>query len=90
MDHSRSCRLLVPDSAAAPIIAGSYALAGNAASIAGSSGGGTSLYANRSSLNDTTGGSNGTCSASYLCTAALGYDGPTGLGTPAGVAAFSA
>jgi hypothetical protein len=37
-----------------------------------------------------TSGSNETCSPSYLCTAGAGYDGPTGLGTPNGVAAFSA
>ena len=37
-----------------------------------------------------TSGNNGTCSPSYFCTAATGYDGPTGLGTPNGVAAFTA
>ncbi len=36
-------------------------------------------------LFDTTEGSNGTCSGSYLCTAKTGYDGPTGWGTPNGV-----
>ena len=34
-------------------------------------------------------GNNGTCSPSYYCTAGAGYDGPTGLGTPNGVAAFT-
>ena len=33
-------------------------------------------------LNDATTGSNGSCSGTILCTAAPGYDGPTGLGTP--------
>ncbi len=35
-------------------------------------------------------GSNGLCSAAYLCTARVGYDGPTGLGTPNGPGAFAA
>ncbi len=46
------------------------------------------LYANPGSLFDVTTGNNGTCANSYLCTAAQGYDGPTGLGTPCGVSAF--
>ncbi len=33
-------------------------------------------------------GSNGNVQPVYLCTAGAGYDGPTGLGTPNGVAAF--
>jgi len=45
-------------------------------------------YANRSALFDVTSGSNGSCGGSYLCTGVAGYDGPTGLGTPNGVAAF--
>jgi subtilase family serine protease len=67
-------------SASAPIIAGTFAL-----------GGGTSPskpYASAGSLNDVTSGSNGSCSVAYLCTAGTGFDGPTGLGTPNGVAAF--
>ncbi|WP_459740893.1 Kelch repeat-containing protein [Streptomyces sp. E-15] len=74
-------------SASAPIIAGVYANAGTPA--AGSypavypyADGGTALH-------DVTTGSNGTCSPAYLCTAGPGYDGPTGLGTPAGTAAFT-
>ena len=67
-------------SASAPIIAGAYAL-----------GGGTSPsapYGNTGALHDVTSGSNGSCSVTYLCTAGTGFDGPTGLGTPNGVAAF--
>jgi hypothetical protein len=37
-----------------------------------------------------TSGSNGSCSVAYFCTAEAGYDGPTGLGTPDGTAAFTA
>jgi hypothetical protein len=36
---------------------------------------------------DVTSGINGGC-GSYLCTGEVGYDGPTGLGTPDGTAAF--
>jgi subtilase family serine protease len=75
-------------SASSPIIAGVYALAGTPS---------TSSYpasfpyakAGTSALNDVTSGNNGTCSTTYLCTAQSGYDGPTGLGTPEGVSAFT-
>ncbi|MFD4524993.1 peptidase S8 [Streptomyces sp. NPDC058470] len=75
-------------SASAPIIAGVYALAGTPS---------TGSYpakfpytaAGTSALNDVTSGTNGSCSSSYLCTAKSGYDGPTGYGTPEGVAAFT-
>lgn len=68
-------------SLASPIIASVYALAYPARSI-------VSTYANAASLSDITAGSNGSCSGSYLCTGATGYDGPTGLGTPCGTLAF--
>lgn len=71
-------------SVAAPVVAGVYALAGNAASLTY----GSYPYAHTSSLNDVTSGSNGTCSPAYLCTAGTAFDGPTGLGTPSGTAAF--
>jgi hypothetical protein len=35
-----------------------------------------------------TSGSNGSCGGSYLCTGKVGYDGPTGDGTPKGTGAF--
>jgi hypothetical protein len=72
-------------SVASPIIAGVYALAGNAASI---DPGASHLYAHHQDLYDVTSGSNGTCGGSYLCTAVKGYDGPTGWGTPRGIGAF--
>jgi subtilase family serine protease len=71
-------------SVSSPIIASVYALAGNASSVNAAS----SLYSNTGSLYDVTSGSNGSCGGSYLCTAGVGYDGPTGLGTPDGTAAF--
>ncbi|WP_329242666.1 putative Ig domain-containing protein [Actinoallomurus sp. NBC_01490] len=72
-------------SASAPIIAGVYALAGAPAAGSYPS---SFPYAHTGALNDVTSGSNGSCSPSYLCRAAAGYDGPTGLGTPNGVTAF--
>jgi len=70
-------------SASAPIIAGVYALAGNAASINNSF-----PYSHTGGLFDVTTGSNGSCSPSQLCRARAGWDGPTGLGTPNGTSAF--
>jgi subtilase family serine protease len=71
-------------SAATPIIASVYALAGNGGSLTY----GSSPYSHTGSLRDVTGGSNGTCSAAYLCNGRVGYDGPTGVGTPQGLGAF--
>ena len=67
-------------SVASPIIASIGARAGATSPSA--------LYANTASINDVTSGNNGSCSPAYLCTAGPGYDGPTGLGTPRGTAAF--
>jgi subtilase family serine protease len=71
-------------SLAAPLVAGVYALAGNASSVAY----GSFPYSHTLSLHDVTSGSNGSCGGSYLCTAGSGYDGPTGLGSPSGTAGF--
>src|SRR5262249_52252495 len=45
-------------------------------------------YSHTANLFDVTSGSNGTCGAP-ICTAGAGWDGPTGLGTPNGTAAFT-
>jgi subtilase family serine protease len=74
-------------SVATPIIGSLYALAANAP---GSTAMNSLPYAHTGNLNDVTSGSNGTCSVAYLCTGETGYDGPTGLGTPNGIAAFAA
>jgi subtilase family serine protease len=73
-------------SVAAPIIASVYALAANAGSVTYAS----SAYSqtSSSSLFDVTSGSNDTCGNSCLCTGEVGYDGPTGNGTPNGRGAF--
>jgi len=72
-------------SAAAPIIASVYAMAGNPG---GSPNPNSFTYGQTSGLNDITSGSNGSC-GSYLCNGAPGYDGPTGNGTPNGITAFA-
>ncbi|MEY9864024.1 hypothetical protein ABH935_009678 [Catenulispora sp. GAS73] len=73
-------------SVSTPLVAGVYADAG--APSAGTYPN-SYPYAKPSALNDVTQGSTSTCTPSYLCTAGPGYDGPTGLGTPNGLAAFS-
>jgi subtilase family serine protease len=72
-------------SVASPIIGSVYALAGNSSSVSNSS----YLYSHASSstIFDVTTGSTASC-GSILCTAAAGWDGPTGLGTPDGAGAF--
>jgi subtilase family serine protease len=70
-------------SLSSPLIASVYALAGNTGSVDGAN----LPYADPSGLFDVTSGINGRC-GSYLCTGGVGYDGPTGLGTPDGPAAF--
>jgi subtilase family serine protease len=69
-------------SVAAPLIGAVYAVNGGAVTF------GSDPYAHTNALFDVTSGSNGTCNPSYLCTAGVGYDGPTGLGTPNGTTAF--
>jgi hypothetical protein len=76
-------------SVAAPLIAGVYALAGNASKINPGY-----AYAHRRALFDITQGTSdlaeggAACGHDYLCQARTGYDAPTGLGTPDGSGAF--
>jgi hypothetical protein len=70
---------------ASAIVAAAYALAGPPAPDTTPA---AYLYDTPGALYAITSGSNGTCSPSYLCTAGTGYDGPAGMGTPSGVAAF--
>jgi subtilase family serine protease len=70
-------------SESSPFIAGMFALRN------GNINGASSVYSHTSNLNDVTSGSNGTCAVGYYCNAQAGYDGPTGLGTPYGLGAFS-
>jgi len=73
-------------SASSPMIASMYADAGTPAVGSNAV---SYPYADPSAFNDVTSGSNGTCAPAYLCTAGPGYDGPTGLGTPNGLAGFT-
>lgn len=70
-------------SASSPIIGSVYALSGNTAGYPASY-----TWAHTGALNDVTKGSNGSCPTAVWCTAGSGWDGPTGLGTPAGTTAF--
>jgi subtilase family serine protease len=72
-------------SASSPMIAGVFALAGKPAAGTYPS---SYTYQHTSDLFDVTSGSNGLCLPTYLCTAGVGYDGPTGNGTPDGIADF--
>ncbi len=69
-------------SVGAPIIASAFALAGGVTASSASY-----PYAHSSSLFDVLSGSNGGC-GSLLCNAGVGWDGPTGLGTPDALGAF--
>jgi subtilase family serine protease len=72
-------------SAAAPIIAGVFALAGNTDDVSD----GSYIWSHHTGgVNDITYGSNGSCPTPRWCTAHYGWDGPTGWGTPKGVSAF--
>ncbi len=88
--HSPGWSVMGGTSVATPIITSVYALAGTPApgtypaSYPYQSG-------SKAALNDVTSGSDGSCETGrqYLCHAGPGYDGPTGLGTPDGTAAFA-
>lgn len=71
-------------SLSSPLIAAMYALSGN-------TGNSTTLanslpYTHSGNFNDVTSGSTGTCPTSQWCLSGSGWDGPTGVGTPNGVA----
>jgi hypothetical protein len=78
-------------SAASPLIAGIYALAGNAGTVKPGD-----EYTHPNALFDITRGDNdwaastrgAVCGHDYLCMAKHGYDAPTGMGTPDGTGAF--
>ncbi|WP_051839186.1 putative Ig domain-containing protein [Streptomyces sp. NRRL F-5126] len=72
-------------SLATPLITAMYALAGTPGAQDDPA---SYPYAHTDQLNDVTSGSNGNC-GSAICSARTGWDGPTGLGTPEGVGAFT-
>ncbi len=71
-------------SASSPFVAGVWGLSSSYARSLGAE----AFYAGAASLFDVTEGNNGTCTPpsedALLCTAEIGYDGPTGNGTPDG------
>jgi subtilase family serine protease len=74
-------------SLSSPLIAGVYALAGG---LPSGSTGASALYGHLgdgSVLHDVASGSNGSC-PTLMCKGGVGYDGPTGVGTPLGIGAF--
>jgi hypothetical protein len=80
-------------SVASPLLAGVFALAGNAGSVNGGKAFWTMNSQKRAKdLFEVSSGKNGTCTPKYLCTAGTGeyedYSGPTGWGTPNGIGAF--
>ena len=69
-------------SASSPMVAAMFALAGNAGANPAQD-----IYQHTANFYDVTSGKDASsCSPSYLCTAGTGYDGPTGIGTPNGIA----
>jgi hypothetical protein len=68
-------------SASSPMLAAMFALAGSPGSTPADD-----IYTHTSDFFDVTAGDNGSCSPAYLCTAETGYDGPTGIGAPNGIA----
>jgi hypothetical protein len=76
-------------SAAAPIVAGEFALGGGARGVAYPA---ATLFAHlgdEAALTDVLSGSNGSCSGATACRAAAGYDAPTGVGSPLALGAFT-
>lgn len=76
-------------SVAAPIVAAEFALAGGAQGVRSPA---ATLYSHAgdaSDLYDVVSGSNGSCGGATSCEAVVGYDGPTGLGSPLGLGAFA-
>lgn len=76
-------------SVSAPIIAAEFGLAGGSLGVAYP---GSTLYAHLGdarALYDIQSGSNGVCGGALACQAAPGYDGPSGVGSPVGLDAFS-
>jgi subtilase family serine protease len=72
-------------SASSPMLAAMYALAGSAGTTPAND-----IYTHKTNFFDVTTGNDGSCSPAYLCTAETGYDGPTGIGTPNGIAGLVA
>jgi hypothetical protein len=76
-------------SVATPIVAAEFALAGGAQGAAEPA---ATLYAHAGEAGafyDVVSGANGSCGQASSCQATVGFDGPSGLGSPLGLGAFS-
>jgi subtilase family serine protease len=84
--NARGWEVFGGTSVSSPLVGSVYGLAGDASQHNAA----RSLYATGASLYDVTSGTNGTCAPApaYFCTGEVGYDGPTGNGTPNGTSAF--
>jgi subtilase family serine protease len=71
-------------SVATPLVGGIFGVNGGTVNAA------STIYADTTALYDVTTGSNGSCAKkyAYLCNGEVGYDAPTGWGTPDGAGAF--
>jgi hypothetical protein len=75
-------------SASSPIVAGEYGLAGGARGVEYPARTPYSYIGASSDLYDVVSGANGNC-GKVSCVASAGYDGPSGVGSPVGLGAFS-
>jgi subtilase family serine protease len=75
-------------SLSSPLVAGVYALAGGLPKETSAASGLYGHLGDSTVLHDVTSGSNSTSCSTIMCKGAVGYDGPTGVGTPKGVGAF--
>lgn len=66
-------------SVSSPLVASALTLTGNAPSNVPSA---YYIYSNPSKFRDVTTGSDGSCGGKTSCTAVVGYDGPSGMGSP--------
>ena len=72
-------------SASSPMVAAMFALAGNAGATPAQD-----IYQHTGDFYDITSGLDGICFPVYLCTAGTGFDGPSGIGSPNGIAGLQA
>jgi len=77
-------------SAGAPMIAALYAIADKGMRPSSTVGAAQVAYQHPDAFRDVSSGADGYCSSTLICTAGTGYDGPSGLGVPDGVAGLSA
>jgi hypothetical protein len=76
-------------SVSSPIVAAEFALAGGSGGVAYPA---ATLYQHvgeAAGLYDVLAGSNGSCGGASACQATVGFDGPTGVGSPLGLGAFA-